>query len=261
MKLERQLAWPCRDCAVRATNFCGALLKRAPAAPSAANNQISQTFFTAKKGEIVRFDKAAPSFGPYVLCDGWAFRFHRFPDGRRQILSVLIPGDLFFTAALGNFQPDFSVQPATDIQFCELSRDDVRREIAGKPDAIDAFGKICVQEGEDLIAATINFTEQNAITRVKNFARRIVARLAARGNKIATDIYPFPLTHADIADSTGLTAEDVNRAIQLLRADDIIDLSNGELTILDPLKFEDQPPTPFYHDLTSAIARSEIRLH
>jgi CRP-like cAMP-binding protein len=260
VEIERQLAWPCHGCTVRATNFCSALIERAPASPSAAKDQISQIFFTADRNEIVRHGTHGMSSSPYVLCKGWAFRFHRFQDGRRQILSVLIPGDMFFTSTLGNHQPDYAVYSATDIKFCELDRDDIRREIAGKPSTSGAFGRLCVQDGDETIAATVNFSERNFTTRIANFVRGIVKRLAARNIKLAADVYPFPLTHADIADATGLDIVDVNRAIQFLRADRIIDLSNGELTIINPEKFEGRPPTPIRHDITSAISHSEIRL-
>jgi CRP-like cAMP-binding protein len=260
VEIERQLAWPCHGCAVRATNFCSALIGRAPASPSAAKDQISQVFFTADRNEIVRHGTHGMSSGPYVLCKGWAFRFHRFQDGRRQILSVLIPGDMFFTSALGNLQPDYAVYSATDIQFCELDRDDIRREIADKPSTGGAFGQLCVQDGDETIAATVNFSESNFTKRVANFARGIVNRLAARNIKLAADVYPFPLTHADIADATGLDEMEINRAIQFLRADHIIDLLNGELTILNPEKFEGQASTPIRHDITTAISHSEIRL-
>jgi CRP-like cAMP-binding protein len=260
VKLERQMAWPCRDCAVRATNFCGTLIGRTPASPPTEKEQISQVFFTAKKSEIIQYETRRPSSGPYVLCEGWAYRIYRFPDGRRQILSVLIPGDLFFTSVVGNAAPQFSVQSATDIQFCELSRDDTKSEIAGKPSTFDAFKRLCMQDSRESVATLTNFNEQNFAKRVENFVRGIVERLTARGIKIAADVYPFPLTQTDIADATGLDEIEINRAIQFLRAERIIDLLNGELTILNLEKFEGRASTPIRHDITTAISHSEIRL-
>jgi CRP-like cAMP-binding protein len=260
MEIERQMAWPCHGCTLRATNFCSALIGRAPASPSATHDRISQVFFTADRNEIVRHGAHGMSSGPYVLCQGWAFRFHLFPDGRRQILSVLIPGDLLFTFALTGSQPDDAICSATDIQFCALDRDDVRREIAGKPGAGDALGRLCIQDGNESISATVNFSERDFTKRVANFAHRIVKRLAARNIRTAADVYPFPLTPTDIADATGLDIADVNRAIQFLRTERIIDLSNGELTIINPEKFEGRPPAPIRHDITNAISHSEIRL-
>jgi len=43
----------------------------------------------------------------------------------------------------------------------------------------------------------------------------------------------FPLTQNDLADATGLTAVHVNRTLQELRRDGLIELERRQLTILD----------------------------
>lgn len=45
--------------------------------------------------------------------------------------------------------------------------------------------------------------------------------------------YPLPLTPADLADTTGLSAVHVNRALQALRHQGVVDLTGGHLTILN----------------------------
>ena len=65
-----------------------------------------------------------------VICDGWAVRFVQLPNGKRQILSVLMPGDLVSPTSMLEGQLAFSIQAVTDVRYCYLS---VRR--SPRPDS------------------------------------------------------------------------------------------------------------------------------
>ena len=75
---------------------------------------------TPAGAEIIRAGDDCPEL--YTLYSGWAFRFKMLPDGRRQILNFLLPGDLLglqaamFDAAL------YGIEALTDVQFCVLPR-------------------------------------------------------------------------------------------------------------------------------------------
>jgi CRP-like cAMP-binding protein len=235
MKLERQMAWPCHECTVRGSNFCSTFIDKPPR-PRSTRERISQVFLSAAKHEVIHHDGDGTSPGPFVLCNGWAYRFHQFPDGRRQILSVLIPGDLFSTFALLEPNPDFSVRAATDIQLCQLRRDDFRSEITSEPGLRDAFAKLCSAEVNDASAALVNLNECDPVRRVVGFVRQIIKRLLARNIVNGAGIYQFPLDHADIADATALAPDDVSSAMANLRENRIIDIADGLLTVLDAAK-------------------------
>jgi CRP/FNR family transcriptional regulator, anaerobic regulatory protein len=259
VKFERQLAWPCVDCTVRDLSFCATLASRPSSDLPTSRLQTSQVFMTADKDEVVGHSGIALPSGPFVLCKGWAFRFHLFPDGRRQILSLLIPGDLFSAFAISS-QPGFRIQAATDIQYCEFGRDDIRRRISESATACDMFGKFCAQEADEATAALIYLNHGNATDRVTHFMRRLVNRLAARDMQIGDDVYPFPLTHADIADAVGLSTAEVNRAIQNLSDERVIDLSNGELTIINAIAFDSNRSASTHHDSLYDPGDSTVRL-
>lgn len=237
MKFERQLAWPCRDCGVRGSSFCGTLTDQAGTGMATPKGEIPQIFFHVDKGAVIQESGAQFIPGPYVLCQGWAYRFHRFADGRRQILSVLIPGDLFSAFALFNGQSAFSVRAATDAHICQLGSDAIKKQLAENSDICEALGQLCSIEVEDMAATSINLTGPNPIARIAGFIRRLIDRLAMRGIGNGANVYPFPLNHDEIADATGLDPEQVNRATRKLREEHIIDLSHDEVTILDHDKF------------------------
>lgn len=239
MKLERHLAWPCRDCNVRGASFCGSLIDRSLARQPSPRNAISQVFLGAGKETVVRNGDNNYLSGPFVLCKGLAYRFYRLPDGRRQILSVLIPGDLFSAASLLAPNSEFSIQAATDIEFCQLAHDDVRQELAAEPAIRDALGRSCSAEMDEAIATSVELNERDPAKRIASFLRRLIRRLAARRIAIGEGAFPLHLTHADIADATGLDPDDVNRALQKLRQSAILNIANNRITIIDAVKLDD----------------------
>ncbi len=236
MKFERQMAWPCRDCGVRGSSFCGSLTERVDNGAPTPRNQIPQIFFNVEKNTVVQESGTQFFAGPYVLCQGWAYRFYRFADGRRQILSVLIPGDLFSAFALFNSQSAFSVQAATNAHICQLGSDGIKKELSESPEVCEAFGALCSAEVEEMATTSINLTSPNAATRIAGFIGRLVDRMSARGIGNGRNAYPFPLTHTEIADATGLAPKDVEEAIRVLRDDRVVDLSNDKVTVLDRKK-------------------------
>jgi CRP-like cAMP-binding protein len=232
------MAWPCHGCAVRNSSFCGSLIDRPSTQPAPGQNSVTQVFASADKHEIIQPGGAGYLSGPFVLCKGWAYRFYRFPDGRRQILSVLIPGDLFSAFALLDSRTDFSVQAVTDIEVCQFGRDDVKRQLAAEPHVCDAFGQLCAREIGEVLATSVDLKQGNPIKRVTGFIQRIIKRLAARGIAIGTSVYPFPLSVIDIADAIGLNPDDVNRSLQKLHENRVINISNDAITVLNSTTLE-----------------------
>src|SRR3979490_240777 len=58
----------------------------------------------------------------YTLYAGWAFRFKDLPDGRRQILNFLLPGDLIGLQAAMFDAAQHGIEALTDVELCLLPR-------------------------------------------------------------------------------------------------------------------------------------------
>jgi CRP/FNR family transcriptional regulator, anaerobic regulatory protein len=72
----------------------------------------------APRADIIRADEVG---GPvYTLFEGWAIRYHRLPNGARQILDIVLPGDTvgMASAVLGTVK--HSVQAITTATLCVL---------------------------------------------------------------------------------------------------------------------------------------------
>src|ERR1700730_12846429 len=110
----------CFECALRA---CG-LFKPITTNELGAINEIKRDHITLPAGaEIIHAGDDSPEI--YTLYSGWAFRFKTLPDGRRQILNFLLPGDLLGLQAAMFDAAQHGVEALTDVQLCVLPRRDV----------------------------------------------------------------------------------------------------------------------------------------
>jgi CRP-like cAMP-binding protein len=79
---------------------------------------------------------------------------------------------------------------------------------------------------------TLNLGQRSAYERLAHLLVELYIRLAAVG-RAQEGRCDFPLTQNDLADATGLTAVHVNRTLQELRRDELIELDRKQLRILD----------------------------
>src|ERR1700676_5730577 len=107
----------CFECALRA---CG-LFKPVSQTELAAINDIKREHLALPAGsEIIRAGQDSAQI--YTLYSGWAFRFKMLPDGRRQILNLLLPGDLVGLQAAMFDAAQHGIEALTEVQLCLLPR-------------------------------------------------------------------------------------------------------------------------------------------
>jgi CRP/FNR family transcriptional regulator len=229
---------PCLDCRLQNGNFCKYLVDQSSSFfTSAPDRAPNKTHLKAAERGTVSIDGTL-SNETVVLCDGWAFRYRRLADNRRQILSILIPGDVVSAFGIFDSCPEYSVEALTDINFCQFDRSTLRRELLAKPGLVGAIGTIWTAEMDDLSKTSVDLVECNAKERFVRFVSRLIHRMDHRGLALGERRYRFPLTSGHIADAIGLAPDEVDDVIAILRQDDVIDLSGETLSILDPSKFE-----------------------
>jgi CRP-like cAMP-binding protein len=226
---------PCVKCAVRHVSFCGALMEEAPRDSSPAQSRAAKGYRSANENDVI-CQQGEWSPHVFVLCRGWALRCHQLSDGRRQVLSILHPGDLFSAATLFDPCPDFSVQALTDVRFCKFNRIDLRQEAAASPRIYEALGKILAAEIKEMNDTAVDLGRYDAHTRVIRFVLRMMSRLLARGMMIGANRFPFPLSDTQIAQALALAPADVSCLMAMLRENGVIDVADGVLTVLDPAK-------------------------
>ena len=167
-----------------------------------------------------------------VVCEGWAARYVQLPDGRRQILSVLLPGDPISPSALFKTSLDFSVQALTPVRTCHYDRDRMRARLPHETNLLEAVIGLFAIEREQADRSLIDLGQRPADERIARFFLQLLHRLRARG-LAEGDTFACPLRQRHIADAMGLTAVHVNRVVGRFRRDRLLDIGDGRVTVLN----------------------------
>lgn len=174
----------------------------------------------------------------FLITSGWACRYKTLADGRRQIVSFLLPGDL---CDVNNFvlkTMDHAIGALTPIQYVELPHERVAALASSSPKVAQALWwqllvGIAVQR-----EWTLNNGQRSAMERIGHLFCELYYRLHCVGLTHGTG-YAFPLTQNDLAEATGLTPVHVNRTLQDMRAAGFIVLKDRMLEIPDLDRLED----------------------
>lgn len=170
--------------------------------------------------------------GILIILDGWACAYKQLPDGRRQITSFLVPGDLGEPKAHLLNEMDHSIGAITPARYAEIDAGDFARLVADSPGLARALWRHELTLSSINREWVLNVGQRSAYERLAHLLCELFAKMEAAG-LARGDSCDFPLTQADLGDATGLTAVHVNRTLQALRADGLIELRGRRLAIRD----------------------------
>jgi CRP-like cAMP-binding protein len=168
----------------------------------------------------------------FVVTRGMACRYRLMPDGRRQILSILIPGDFFDLHGFLLKAMDHSVATIGPTRVAAIGREAVMDIILHHPLIGAALWWSAMQEEAMLRERIVALGRRSARGRLAYFLCELVWR--QRAISMAEDhTIRLPFTQADLADTLGLTSVHVNRVLQDFRRDKLITLERGRLILHD----------------------------
>jgi CRP-like cAMP-binding protein len=182
-------------------------------------------------GRDIISEGAAPGHVHLMLC-GWAARYKILADGSRQITAFLIPGDFCdaHVAVLGHMDHAIVALTAATVAFIPHSVFDALP--ADRPKLARALWWSTLVDEAVLRAWIVNLGRRDAFAGIAHLICELHARMRnvglAEGNR-----FELPLTQEVVADALGLTPVHTNRVLQRLRAEKLIRLRRGALTILD----------------------------
>ncbi|ALJ37046.1 Crp/Fnr family transcriptional regulator [Azospirillum brasilense] len=168
----------------------------------------------------------------YTLYSGWAFRSIQLADGSRQIVEILLPGDVFgvHVALLGNW--DYEVTTLTRVVLCRIrapSLDDLCTQVPALNRALIhtlADDKRRADSRLAVLGRTLG------PQRIAYLMLELVERLEGAG-ELKNECCDFPLRRRHLADATGLSGTHVSRSLGELRERGLAHVEDGRLTILD----------------------------
>ena len=192
-----------------------------------ADSAAAMTRFAAHR-EILR--ESAPGLAPSIVLSGWACRVRLFSDGRRQILSFLLPGELIGMCHHRQPLAATSVVALTPVELCPAPPGCKDHEGGGLADAYAVSGAL---EEFYLFRQIARLGRLSAYERMLDWMFEMRDRLALAG-LVADDSFPMPITQEGLADALGLTSVHVNRTLQLMRREGLVELRGGMARLIDP---------------------------
>lgn len=193
-------------------------------------NEICEASRPVAPGEIVVRQTDDPD--RVTLCvGGFLARFKSLPDGRSQIVGYMVPGDFSDLHAFRPRSLDDDVRAIDACDIVDLDRSDLAR-LYERPSI--AEGLYFSSQVDEATAREwiLNVGRRSRLARVAHLTCELFLRLRMAGR---TDggTCPFPLTPPDLAETTGLSAAEVSRALYELEERRVIRLNAGVLTIHD----------------------------
>lgn len=168
----------------------------------------------------------------HLILDGYACRYKILPDGQRQIMAYLVPGDFCDLNVFILDQMDHNIGTVSACQVVDIPRQSIEVVMANRPRITQALWWCALVDEAILREWLVNIGGRPANQRISHLLCELLLRLEAVGG-VQNNSYAFPFTQADIADTMGLSNVHVNRTIQELKALGLITLKRRLLTILD----------------------------
>jgi len=185
----------------------------------------------ALKGECL-IEEGAELSPLLILCSGMAQKVRTFPDGIQQIVAVFVEGDALNAGEIVFRQSRNAVYALTAAIYLSISLRPLNDLIVRRPEIARALWWETAAHAAIQQEWMIWLGKRTAQVRLAHFLCELSHRLQIAGRDPGGSI-EFPLTQNDLGDVLGLSTVHVNRSLQVLRSQGLIDLSRGELTILD----------------------------
>jgi CRP-like cAMP-binding protein len=173
-----------------------------------------------------------------IVIEGWACRYRRGRNGRRQILAFYLPGDVCDFNAFVTPTMDSTIEAITRVQVSCISRSALSELSSEQPRLSQSLW------WESLVTASIqrewmfNIGQRSARERIAHLICELATRMALVG--IAQGkVIPFPLTQSELGDACAMTPEHTNRTLRELRDEGLVSLSNREATLIDWDRLQD----------------------
>lgn len=174
----------------------------------------------------------------FLVKEGMAVRYRALSDGRRQIMTFLIPGDLCDMHVFVLKARDHSIGTITPVRIASISRESMMDVFAHRPRVSAALWWSSQQEEAMLRERIVSLGRRDARGRIAYLLCELLWRHTAVG---LTDggTFRLPLTQTELGDTLGLTPVHVNRVLKEFRARRLIAMEHRMVELLDVAGLQD----------------------
>jgi len=167
-----------------------------------------------------------------LILSGFACTYKMTAQGKRQIVSFNLPGDIPDLQSLHLRVLDNSIGTISQCRVGFITHEALRDLCARYPRITAAFWRETLIDAAIFREWMMNVGRREAYSRMAHVLCELMVRLKAVG--LAEDhVCDLPITQSEFADAAGLTTVHVNRIFQQLRGDGLIQTKGTRLTVPD----------------------------
>jgi CRP/FNR family transcriptional regulator len=220
---RRQTEVQCVDCAIRTRAIC-ALCDQA----ELAQLERIKSYRSFAPGETIAWAGERMALVGSVV-EGVATLSSTLPDGRRQMVGLLLPSD--FIGRPGRVRSGYDVVAATPVTLCMFQRPEFERMIQRSPHMERRLLEMTLDELDAAREWMLLLGRKTAGEKIASLFVIMARRDAALNQTQPQDGLTFPLyiSREAMADYLGLTIETVSRQISGLRRQGIVRLHDNRV--------------------------------
>jgi CRP-like cAMP-binding protein len=165
-----------------------------------------------------------------LVISGWTCRYKLLSEGKRQIFSFHIPGDIPDLQSLHIHTMDHSLATVTKAIVAFIPHESLWALTAKHPNLAALLWRNTLIDAGIFREWMIGMGRRSAFERIAHLFCEMYLKLQAVG--LAGDYRcPMPITQVDLADALGLTSVHVNRVLKEMRGQTLITLRSSTLVI------------------------------
>lgn len=170
-----------------------------------------------------------------VMLEGWACRYKILPEGGRQIVAFLMPGDACDLHIALLAEMDHSIQTLTPARVAMIERTLIQEMLETRPQIARAMWSTQLVDEGTLRAWIVSMGRRSSVARVAHLMCELYVRARNIGLVHGNEL-EFPITQIVLADALGMTPVHINRVLRKLRLARVMELREKSLLLLDPVK-------------------------
>lgn len=202
------LGHPCMGCEVRSMSMCRVL----DCDDLGAMRRLGWSL-TLREGQPL-FHEGDPATRVFTLTRGALKLYKLLPDGRRQIMGFMFPGDFLGIAV--DEEHGFTAEAVADSQLCWFPRNRFGMFAEAHPQLERELYRLAAHELAAAQAQMVLLGRKTATERLASFFLMLLER-TEKGGRASARMIDLPMSRIDIADYLGLTKETVSRMLATLK--------------------------------------------
>jgi CRP-like cAMP-binding protein len=164
--------------------------------------------------------------------EGFTCRYKFTDKGKRQIFSFHTPGDIPDLQSLHLKTMDHALATLTPCKLAFIQHEHLRELFRQHPRLADVCWRDTLIDAAIFREWMLGIGRRSAKTRIAHLFCEMAMRLRAVGLQKRNQV-PLPVTQSEVGDALGLSTVHVNRTLQELRGENLLEWENGVLTVLD----------------------------